>query len=67
MFEPQLLKAAFKQSLVMLRPDIQWQNPVMFVVEVGTVLTIIYTIARFFGYSAMWAWVICWPSSSGSS
>ena len=29
----------------MLRPDIQWKNPVMFVVEVGTVLTIIFTVA----------------------
>ena len=29
----------------MLRPDIQWKNPVMFVVEVGTVLSIVYTIA----------------------
>src|SRR5262249_45571232 len=27
-----------------LRPDIQWKNPVMFVVEVGTVLTILFTI-----------------------
>ncbi|HWB00572.1 MAG TPA: potassium-transporting ATPase subunit KdpB [Pirellulales bacterium] len=52
LLEPSLLKAAFRQSLVMLRPDIQWKNPVMFVVEVGTVLTIIYTIARCFGYSA---------------
>ena len=52
LFEPRLLQAAFKQSLIMLRPDIQWKNPVMFVVEVGTVLTIIYTIARFAGYSA---------------
>ena len=30
----------------MLRPDIQWKNPVMFVVEVGTVLTFFFTIAR---------------------
>ena len=52
LFEPQLLKAAFKQSLVMLRPDIQWKNPVMFVVEVGTALTIIYTIAKFLGYQS---------------
>jgi K+-transporting ATPase ATPase B chain len=52
LFEPQLLKAAFKQSLVMLRPDIQWKNPVMFVVEVGTVLTIIYTIAKLLGYES---------------
>ena len=39
LFAPHLLKAAFWQSFVMLRPDIQWKNPVMFVVEVGTVLT----------------------------
>jgi K+-transporting ATPase ATPase B chain len=45
LFAPELMKAALKQSFVMLRPDIQWKNPVMFVVEVGTVLTIIFTIA----------------------
>ena len=39
LFAPDLLQAALKQSFVMLRPDIQWKNPVMFVVEVGTVLT----------------------------
>src|SRR6516162_8826595 len=43
LFAPHLLKAALKQSFVMLRPDIQWKNPVMFVVEVGTVLSIIFT------------------------
>ncbi|MHB1424821.1 MAG: potassium-transporting ATPase subunit KdpB [Gemmataceae bacterium] len=45
LFAPDLLKTALVQSLVMLRPDIQWKNPVMFVVEVGTVLSILYTIA----------------------
>jgi potassium-transporting ATPase ATP-binding subunit len=45
LFAPDLLKAALIQSFVMLRPDIQWKNPVMFVVEIGTVLTFIYTIA----------------------
>lgn len=49
LFAPDLLKAALKQSLVMLRPDIQWKNPVMFVVEVGTVLTIILTIRAMMG------------------
>ena len=49
LFAPELLNAALKQSFVMLRPDIQWKNPVMFVVEVGTVLTIIFTIARLEG------------------
>jgi potassium-transporting ATPase ATP-binding subunit len=49
LFDPQLMKTAFWQSLVMLRPDIQWANPVMFVVEVGTVLTLIYTVAKMCG------------------
>ena len=66
LFEPELLKAAFKQSLVMLRPDIQWKNPVMFVVEVGTVLTIIYTVAKLLGYQSaasvgyLWRWISGW-------
>jgi potassium-transporting ATPase ATP-binding subunit len=50
LFDPDLLQAALKQAFVMLRPDIQWQNPVMFVVEVGTVLTLIFTVARLLGY-----------------
>src|SRR5262249_44515914 len=50
LFEPQLLKTALKQSFVMLRPDIQWKNPVMFVVEVGTFLTLLYTVALIFHY-----------------
>ena len=52
LFEPELLIAALKQSFVMLKPSIQWQNPVMFTVEVGTVLTILFTIARFAGYES---------------
>ena len=52
LFEPELMITAFKQSFVMLRPDIQWQNPVMFTVEVGTILTILFTIARFAGYES---------------
>src|SRR5262249_37255007 len=44
------LAAAWKQAFVMLRPDIQWKNPVMFVVEVGTVLSILFTIAAGLGY-----------------
>ena len=49
LFDPQLMKTAFWQSLVMLRPDIQWKNPVMFVVEIGTVLTLVYTVAKMCG------------------
>src|SRR5215475_4173349 len=50
LFAPDLLKTALVQSFVMLRPDIQWKNPVMFVVEIGTVLSILYTVAKAFGY-----------------
>src|SRR5215469_16173585 len=52
LFAPHLLNAALKQSFVMLRPDIQWKNPVMFVVEVGTVLSVVFTVAQLFGYSS---------------
>src|SRR5207249_1112 len=41
LFDPALVKTALWQAVVMLRPDIQWKNPVMFVVEVGTVLSLI--------------------------
>jgi K+-transporting ATPase ATPase B chain len=52
LFAPHLLQAALKQSILMLRPDIQWKNPVMFVVEVGTVLTLLFTFATLFGYQS---------------
>jgi K+-transporting ATPase ATPase B chain len=54
LFAPHLLRAAFRQSFIMLRPDLLWKNPVMFVVEVGTVLTLLFTITAVgsdrFGY-----------------
>ena len=37
---------------MMLRPDIQWANPVMFVVEVGAFLTLLFVIAAAMGQSA---------------
>jgi K+-transporting ATPase ATPase B chain len=46
LFAPELLRTALRQSFIMLRPDIQWKNPVMFVVEVGTVLSIVYTVVK---------------------
>src|SRR5882672_12956200 len=42
LFEPQLVRDALKQSIAMLRPDIQWSNPVVFVVELGAVLTMLF-------------------------
>lgn len=50
LFAPELMRSALKRAFIMFRPDILWKNPVMFVVEVGTILTAIYTIAVLFGY-----------------
>jgi K+-transporting ATPase ATPase B chain len=44
LFEPALVRMATVQSLVMLDPRNMMRNPVMFLVEVGTVLTAIVTI-----------------------
>jgi K+-transporting ATPase ATPase B chain len=49
LFSASLLLAALKQSFVMLRPDIQWQNPVMFVVEVGAALTLAFIVRALLG------------------
>ncbi|MGD0999443.1 MAG: potassium-transporting ATPase subunit KdpB [Candidatus Brocadiia bacterium] len=43
---------ALKQAAIMLRPDIQWNNPVMFVVEVGACLTLLYIGKAIFGTAA---------------
>jgi potassium-transporting ATPase ATP-binding subunit len=52
LFAPELVWIAFKQSFVMLRPDIQWANPVMFVVEVGAFLTLAFVIQVALGQSS---------------
>jgi K+-transporting ATPase ATPase B chain len=52
LFAPELLKTALKRSFLMLRPDILWKNPVMFVVEVGAVLTTLYTVAVGLGHQS---------------
>src|SRR5499433_3817782 len=52
LFAPELVKAALKQSFVMLRPDIQWKNPVMFVVEIGAFLTLLFVVQAAIGGSS---------------
>ena len=44
LFEKETARVALRQAFVMLRPDLQWKNPVMFVVLVGAVLTLLYII-----------------------
>jgi K+-transporting ATPase ATPase B chain len=58
LFAPHLMSAALKQSFVMLRPDIQWKNPVMFVVEIGTILSIIFTVMAAVAGGAQMAYLI---------
>src|SRR4051794_21064506 len=50
LFAPELLRAALVRAFVMLRPDILWKNPVMFVVEAGTALALVYTVAVALGH-----------------
>src|SRR5215469_17259252 len=47
----EIAAVALKRAFVMLRPDIQWANPVMFVVEVGALLTLLFVIQAAFGAS----------------
>ena len=49
LFSAPLALAAAKHSFLMLRPDIQWQNPVMFVVEVGAALTLAFILRAVLG------------------
>src|SRR5208337_1057536 len=49
LFEKETVLAALKQAFMMLRPDVQWKNPVMFVVEVGAFLTLLYIVQSLFG------------------
>ena len=49
LFSSPLIAAALRQSFVMLRPDIQWKNPVMFVVELGAFLTLLFIVRALFG------------------
>jgi potassium-transporting ATPase ATP-binding subunit len=48
---PELVWPAARQAFAMLRPDIQWANPVMFVVEIGAFLTLLYVVSALAGGS----------------
>jgi K+-transporting ATPase ATPase B chain len=52
LLSPEILKEALVESFVMLKPNVQWKNPVMFVVEVGAFLTLGYIIQALFSPSS---------------
>jgi len=58
LFEPALVRTAFKQSFIKLDPRVMIHNPVMFTVEIGTVIMLIVSFYSFshtdqgtFGYN----------------
>jgi K+-transporting ATPase ATPase B chain len=46
------MRPAIKEAFLMLRPDVQWRNPVMFVVEIGAALTLLFIIQSAMGMSS---------------
>ncbi|WP_283647670.1 potassium-transporting ATPase subunit KdpB [Hafnia paralvei] len=66
LFEPKLVRTAIKDAFKKLDPRIQWRNPVMFVVYLGSILTTIIWLsiligqsegsAAFTGSVAIWLW-----------
>lgn len=47
LFDPALVRESIKQSFVKLRPRLMMKNPVMFCVEVGTLIMLLVTIYSF--------------------
>ncbi|MGC6229544.1 potassium-transporting ATPase subunit KdpB [Hafnia paralvei] len=66
LFEPKLVRTAIKDAFKKLDPRIQWRNPVMLVVYLGSILTTIIWLsiligqsegsAAFTGSVAIWLW-----------
>ncbi|ACR70050.2 K(+)-transporting ATPase subunit B [Edwardsiella ictaluri] len=66
LFEPALLKTALRDALRKLDPRVQWRNPVMFVVYLGSLLTSFIWLmilsghtggnAAFTGSLTLWLW-----------
>lgn len=66
LFDPVLLKPAIQASFIKLSPRVQWRNPVMFVVYIGSIVTTLLglqalqatgeTQAGFILAVALWLW-----------
>ena len=59
MFDPAIVRRALVDSLIKLNPRVQARNPVMFVVELGSVLTTFLAIRDTDGFAtliAVWLW-----------
>lgn len=59
LFDPTLMRPALIDAFQKLDPRVQWRNPVMFVVYVGSALTTALAIAQpdtFTAWVALWLW-----------
>ena len=57
--DPALLRPALADAFKKLDPRVQWKNPVMFVVFIGSIITSAITCAHFSGFYlqlAIWLW-----------
>ncbi len=59
-FDPALMRAAFKQSFLMLNPLEMARNPVMFVTEIGALLTTLVWFMRITDFYTCAVTVILW-------
>lgn len=50
LFEPALVRQALLASFLKLSPRVQWRNPVMFIVWIGSLLTTLLAVAMAAGY-----------------
>ena len=58
MFQKDLVTTAAKQSVVMLNPIIMARNPVMFIAEIGAVLTMIVLVLDLLQSRETWAYTL---------
>jgi K+-transporting ATPase ATPase B chain len=58
LFDPQLVKPAIRDSFLKLSPRVQWRNPVMFVVYVGSIITSLLFVQALAGKGEASPWFI---------
>jgi K+-transporting ATPase ATPase B chain len=59
LFDPELIRPAILDSCKKLDPRVQWANPVMFVVLLGSIATAFFTLTHFSSFNlqlTLWLW-----------
>ena len=54
MLEPSVVRKAVRDAFQKLDPRTLWRNPVMFVVEVGSIVTTVNTVLSAFQHTGFW-------------